>query len=119
MIRLAAALSYFALVAFAVASQSVGSVTHRSAHPSIAVCTVFGKHCLEALKIVDCETGGSFSTHARNGQYLGLLQLGAWERRHFAHGRYTTAWDQARAGYRYFTASGYDWSPWSCRPERA
>lgn len=114
MIRLAAALSYFALVAVAVAAASVGSTAHRSTHPSIAVCTVFGKRCLEALKVVDCETGGSFSTRARNGQHTGLFQLGSWERRRYGHG--VSAWAQSHAAYRYFVASGRDWSPWSCRP---
>ena len=49
-----------------------------------------------------------------NGQYLGLFQMGdfAWSR--YGHG--ATAWVQARAAYRYFADSGYDWSPWECKP---
>ena len=114
-------LRYLALVAFlcvlviAVAMTNArGGVAHRAAHTSIAVCTVFGNRCLEALKVVDCETGGSFSTRTRNGQYLGLFQMGSAERRRYGHG--DSALTQAQAAYRYFVASGHDWSPWSCQP---
>lgn len=82
--------------------------------PRAAICAVFGPYCSQALAVADCETGGTFSTSARNGQYLGLFQMGERER-----ATYGNAWDalgQARAAYRYFVASGRDWSPWECRP---
>jgi hypothetical protein len=78
----------------------------------MAIMLVFRERAAEAFRVVSCESG--FSTRARNGQYLGLFQMGEWERRTFGHG--DTALEQAQAAYRYFAASGFDWSPWSCRP---
>jgi len=66
----------------------------------------------EALQVSQCESG--FDVNARNGQYLGLFQMGSTERRIFGHG--ASAEDQAKAAHRYFLASGSDWSPWSCKP---
>jgi hypothetical protein len=80
--------------------------------PDEAICHVFGPYCGQALQVARCESG--HRTTAQNGQYLGLFQMGANERRLFGHGE--SALDQARAAYRYFIASGRDWSPWSCRP---
>ncbi len=78
------------------------------------ICKVFGpKYCRQAINVASCETGGTFDVWARNGQYLGLFQMGSSERDRYGHGR--GAWDQARAAKRYFVASGRDWSPWSCR----
>lgn len=51
---------------------------------------------------------------AVNGQYLGCFQMGSSERAKYGHG--SGVWAQARAAYRYFKASGRDWSPWSCKP---
>lgn len=79
--------------------------------PRAAICSVFGSHCQEALAIAWCES--HLSTTAQNGQYLGLFQMGSYERRLFGHGR--NARDQAVAAHRYFVRSGRDWSPWSCR----
>lgn len=80
--------------------------------PQHVICRVFGSYCGEALRVADCESG--FHTDAENGQYLGLFQMGYEERRLFGHG--PSAERQARAAYRYFVASGRDWSPWSCKP---
>jgi len=80
--------------------------------PRQAICRVFNRHCGEALRVVRCES--RFRTNARNGQYLGLFQMGASERRRFGHG--LTAIEQSRAAHRYFVLSGRDWSPWSCKP---
>jgi len=65
-----------------------------------------------ALSVARCESG--LTTRARNGEYLGLFQMGSTERRLFGHG--ATAIAQARAAHRYFVYSGRDWSPWSCKP---
>lgn len=51
---------------------------------------------------------------ADNGQYEGCFQMGSSERRKYGNG--AGVWDQARAAFRYFVASGRDWSPWSCKP---
>ena len=79
--------------------------------PRAAICTVFGSYCQEALAIAWCES--RLSTRAQNGQYLGLFQMGSYERRLFGHGQ--SARDQAVAAHRYFVRSGRDWSPWACR----
>lgn len=79
----------------------------------LAICDVFGpRHCAAALEVAWCES--RFDTHARNGQYLGLFQMGSWERRTFGHG--SSPYAQARAAYRYFVRTGRDWSPWECKP---
>jgi len=77
-----------------------------------AICQTFRHHCHEALRVAWCES--RYNTRARNGQYHGLFQMGDWERRTYGHGH--DAWTQARAAYRYFVASGRDWSPWECKP---
>src|SRR5262245_50772497 len=79
--------------------------------PRAAICTVFGDHCQEAVAVAWCES--HLSTTAQNGQYLGLFQMGSYERQLFGHG--PTAHAQALAAHRYFVRSGRDWSPWSCR----
>ena len=67
---------------------------------------------VEAFDVIACGTGGAYNTNARNGQYLGLFQMGAWARARFGHGQ--TARAQARAAYRYWRVSG--WSGWECKP---
>ena len=79
--------------------------------PKRAICDVFGSHCQEAIAVAWCES--RHRTTAQNGQYLGLFQMGSYERRLFGHGE--TAHAQARAAHRYFVRSGRDWSPWACR----
>ena len=90
--------------------------THHRAPANVrnAICAVFGRYCDQALSVVNCETGGTYSVYASNGQYQGLFQMGSWERRTYGHGY--TPYAQAQAAYRYFVASGRDWSPWQCRP---
>ena len=78
--------------------------------PKAAICSVFGSYCDEAVAIARCES--QLSTNAQNGQYLGLFQMGWYERRLFGHG--SSAREQAVAAHRYFVRSGRDWSPWSC-----
>ena len=82
--------------------------------PQAAICFVFGGYCGQAIEVAHCETGGTFWVGASNGQYLGLFQMGENERATYGHG--PTAIEQARAAYRYFIASGSDWSPWECKP---
>jgi hypothetical protein len=84
----------------------------RAATPEAVICRVFGEHCRDAVAVARCES--RLLTWARNGEYLGLFQLGVSERQLFGHGE--SAVDQARAAHRYFIASGRDWSPWSCKP---
>jgi hypothetical protein len=88
-------------------------LARRLAHasPKVAICEVFGRYCDQALAVAWCESG--HQTTARNGQYLGLFQMGTYARQISGHG--DTAYEQARAAYRFFVLSGRDWSPWSCR----
>jgi hypothetical protein len=81
------------------------------APPATAIRAVFGRYAPEAVRVAWCES--RLVTTARNGQYLGLFQMGSSERRLFGHG--ASAHAQARAAHRYFVRSGRDWSPWSCR----
>jgi hypothetical protein len=83
-----------------------------AAAPKVAICDVFGPYCRQAINVAWCES--RLQTTARNGQYLGLFQMGAHERRLFGHG--PTAHEQAVAAHKYFVVSGRDWSPWSCKP---
>jgi hypothetical protein len=73
---------------------------------------VFGSYGEQAVRVSRCESGLTIGAH--NGQYLGLFQMGSWERSTYGHG--WNPWAQARAAWRYFVASGKDWSPWSCKP---
>jgi hypothetical protein len=79
-----------------------------------AVCYYFGSYCDQAMRVSSCETGGTYSVWATNGQYLGIFQMGSHERATYGHGN--NVWAQAKAAYAYFVASGRDWSPWSCKP---
>ena len=80
--------------------------------PKAAICRVFRRKCGEAVAVAWCES--RLDPRARNGEYLGLFQMGSHERRLFGHG--ATADAQSRAAHRYFLRSGRDWSPWSCKP---
>jgi hypothetical protein len=79
--------------------------------PKRAICDVFGDYCREAVNVAWCES--RLTTTARNGQYLGLFQMGETARALYGHG--PTAHAQATAAHRYFVRSGRDWSPWGCR----
>jgi len=86
-----------------------------AASPRAAICDVFGRYCRQAVTVAWCES--RLTTTAQNGQYLGLFQMGSYERRLFGHGPTATA--QAEAAHTYFVRSGRDWSPWSCKPRYA
>jgi hypothetical protein len=87
-------------------------VVARARTPQAVICRVFGPYCKEALTVASCESG--LQTVAQNGEYVGLFQMGSSERRLFGHG--PSVEEQVRAAYRYFVATGRDWSPWSCKP---
>lgn len=87
------------------ASPSSGSVQR-------VICGVFGPYCSQALRVAWCES--RYRTTASNGQYLGLFQMGSGPRSRYGHG--LDPWTQAEAAFRYFADSGFDWSPWSCKP---
>lgn len=84
----------------------------REIGPTLAIRIVFGVYAEQALRVAWCES--RWHTGARNGQYLGLFQMGDYARGRYGHSG--TALGQAQAAYRYFVASGRDWSPWECKP---
>lgn len=73
------------------------------------ICAVFGQACAKALSVASCES--RFSVYARNGQYLGIFQMGEAERARFG-GSSCDVWDQVRAAYAYYRVAG--WGPWQC-----
>lgn len=103
-----------ACVAVAAAFARPGRPASVPAYPAaLAVCEVFGdRYCGPALRVAWCES--RLDVKARNGQFRGLFQMGAGERRRWGHAG--DPWTQASAAYRYFLASGRDWSPWVCKP---
>jgi len=74
--------------------------------------SVFGRYGDQAVRVASCESG--LSIWARNGQYLGLFQMGDYARAKYGHS--WNALGQSRSAYRYFRDSGYGWGPWSCKP---
>lgn len=84
-----------------------------------AVCYYFpGSLCNQAMNVVGCETGHTYSVWAKNGQYLGIFQMGSGERGRFGHGN--NAWAQAKAARAYYdyeiSIHQWGWRPWSCKP---
>lgn len=73
------------------------------------ICRIFPNNaCHKAINIAYCES--TLNPHATNGEYRGIFQLGAPERRRYGHGR--TTWKQTRAAYAYYKNAGFN--PWSC-----
>ena len=108
--RLLGALLVAAIVAVILATRGDAHQPPRSVKS--AVCLTFGPYCAQALRVAWCES--RWSVYARNGQYLGLFQMGSYARARFGHS--WTALGQAQAAYGYFRASGYRWTPWTCKP---
>lgn len=76
------------------------------------ICRIFGKRrCVAILNVAHCES--SLRPWARNGQYLGMFQMGSSERARFGHDT-RNVWTQARAARRYFLISSF--GPWECKP---
>jgi hypothetical protein len=77
-----------------------------------------------AVAVAKCEASAYYwytlnrPTWAKNGQYLGMFQMGEGERKRWGHG--PDPWSQARAAHAYWSygeARGYDgWQPWQCLP---
>lgn len=77
-----------------------------------AVCHYFktSSECYTAMKIVKCETGGTYWPWVSNGQYQGIFQMGSNERATYGHGN--NVWAQAKAAYAYYKAAGGFYDPW-------
>lgn len=85
---------------------------HARGDAMLAIRIVFRSHAREAITVARCESGGTFSPHARNGQYEGIFQMGRSERARFGHG--DNVLDQTLAAHRYWRQAG--WRPWQCSP---
>jgi hypothetical protein len=87
---------------------------HNTRHAiNLAWCGRSNSYCgagAEAWRVAACETGHTFSVWARNGQYLGLFQMGDYARSTYGHGY--NPWTQARAAATYWRDAG--WRPWEC-----
>lgn len=86
-----------------------------------AVCYYFGKECKNAMAVVKCETAGTYSPWATNGQYVNIFQMGYSERKRFGwHSAGSSVWKAAKAAkgyYDYEVRNGkWGWTPWSCKP---
>jgi hypothetical protein len=97
----------------AASTANAGRIEDQQMRARVAICKTFGKYCAEALRVSWCESKHYVWAVNTHGDYRGLFQMGPSERATYGHG--PGAWAQARAAYRYFVASGRDWSPWSCR----
>jgi len=96
--------------------------THNATHAiMLAWCGGLNVYCssgLDALRVAKCESGRYWwmghPTWAKNGQYRGMFQMGTSERHTWGHG--PDPWAQARYAHHYYAATGFDWSPWECKP---
>jgi hypothetical protein len=86
----------------------VCNVARQTSDPVRAIYAVWGLRAPEAIRVFRCES--HLYVGARNGQYLGIAQMGLYARGRYGHGH--TALEQARAAYRMWRAEG--WHPWSC-----
>lgn len=112
-------LMMFMMIAYSIHAEEAGAATKpalkrceqiRGVHDRRAciIRSVFGpRHGARAVAVARCESG--LNPNARNGQHLGVFQMGRRERARFGHGRTVLA--QAIAARRYHAVSG--WSPWT------
>lgn len=92
-----------------------GAVRRLNADSRRAIRYVWGEHAERAIRVARCEsdyypTDGRPDVVARNGQYLGMFQMGEWARAAYGHG--STPLEQAFAAYANFVENG--WSQWQC-----
>ena len=74
----------------------------------------------QAVAVSGCETGYTYSIWSKNGQYLGLFQMGTKERERWGFGN--DPWEQALNAFKMFKWTsthepGDPWHRWSCRPD--
>jgi len=87
--------------------------TNKLARRAWIICKYWPKNqCKNALNVAWCES--TFDTKAKNGQYLGIFQMGKHERATFGHGK--TVYHQAAAAKKYYQIAA--WHPWECKPNR-
>ena len=100
------------LAVLAFALPATASPQESTSYNASVIRHVFGVYGDQAVRVAWCES--RLHIWSRNGQYLGLFQMGSYARARYGHG--WNAWVQSRAAYHYFRDSGRDWSPWSCKP---
>lgn len=87
--------------------------------PVKAILFVFKEDPQGAINVAACESGGgdpsAIDIHAKNGQYLGMFQMGDDERATYATIGYETPYQQTVAAHNYFVAAN-GWGPWGCVP---
>jgi hypothetical protein len=88
---------------------ALNPLTGKPATPGVAkaIRKVWGADSARALKVAWCES--HWYVWAKNGEHLGVFQMGSYERRTFGGGY--GYWAQIRAAHRYYIAVG-GWSPW-------
>lgn len=90
-------------------------------NPSAAIEVVFHRHgpavVDQALEVAECESG--MNPEARNGQFLGLYQMGHWHYWRFGDGDWRDPLVNALAAEGLWKDSGGSWRPWACAPGRA
>jgi hypothetical protein len=114
-VLLAAALAWLALMPqWAMAHYRPG--LHNTRHAiNLAWCGRSNTYCgasWEAWRVGFCETGGTFSVWANNGQYKGIFQVSSHWRSTVAGFAYNP-WAQARHAHRIYRLTG-GWSHWEC-----
>lgn len=81
-----------------------------SASVPALICRVFGSVCGAARSIAWTES--RYRTWAKNGQYLGIFQMGSSERETYDTLPYTTAYNQIVDAHNMYLARGFE--PWYC-----
>lgn len=69
----------------------------------------------QAARVARCEASARYwytrPQEAKNGQYLGMFQMGHWARGRYGHG--PSVWHQARAAYKNWRENGWQ-NQWEC-----
>jgi hypothetical protein len=95
---------------------SASSATSPRARAKAVVCDVFGSRCAAAMRVVACETGGTFDPHAvGDAGERGLFQIHPVHFGRLDAGRLFERRYNALFAYR-LSRGGRDWSAWTCKP---
>jgi hypothetical protein len=92
---------------------------HNAIHAiNLVWCGKSNTYCAEgnkAARVARCEASARYwytrPQDAKNGQYLGMFQMGEWARGEYGHG--PSVWHQARAAYKNWKDNGWQ-NQWEC-----
>ena len=102
--------------ALSCATSAPASSSTARARAYAAVCDVFGSRCSSAMRVVACETGGTYDRRAVGGAgERGLFQIHPVHFGWLDEGRLFERRYNARIAFR-LSRGGRDWRPWTCRP---